>query len=88
MASPLPVDDRDRMQVGQLFGRQREHEVPERRQRAGPIGAQLADGGFAVGLRPTVVDVPVLVVQVSSHGSILTGRDRRRSPVGPYAGRR
>src|SRR5688572_27678648 len=43
-SASLPVDDGGGLDERQLFGRQRERHVTERRQCAGAIGRQLADG--------------------------------------------
>src|ERR1700736_3988837 len=71
----LLVDHRNRMGVREIFGRHREGDVPERRQRAGAIGGELTDGVvvLAVRHRPAVVDVWALLRFVVSHPPILTG---------------
>jgi len=63
------------MGVRQLVGGQRKREVPERRQRAGAVGSELADGVIVLAVRvwPALIDVSTLLRFVVSHGIILTG---------------
>ena len=63
------------MGVRQLVSRQRERDVPERRQRAGAVGGELADGVIVLAIErgPAGVDVSTLLRFVVSHGFILTG---------------
>jgi hypothetical protein len=71
-SAPLLVDDGGGLDERQFFGRQRERHVTERRQRAGAIGRQLADGVVVgIGRRPARIDVSVLLV--ISHADIVAG---------------
>lgn len=62
------------MGVRQLVGGYGERDIAERRQRAGAVGGEFADGMGAVAMiGPAVVDVPALLRFVVSHADILTG---------------
>ena len=73
-AGHLLVDDRDRMRVRQLLGRQREGELAERRHCTGAVGHEFADGVVVIAVRigPAGVDVLLLLFLVS-HAHIVAG---------------
>jgi len=68
------------MDVREIFGGHREGDVPERRQRAGAVGSELADGVIVVSAErgPAIIDVLSLLRFVVSHALILTGATARR----------